>query len=162
MYTVIDLCHIFKPYGVAEVVIMVQINASFGKIWNIISNVDNDQNYWKEITRIRNISKNRNVVTREVRLSNGSKCQQKISLFPKEGIHVQWTKGPIIGIKDIMLIDYGETTIIRIQINYKLKDGLGGPVDVLKELRTEAEYALQAIKRQAECKQDGITKQNRK
>ena len=140
-----------------EVDIMLQINATFEKVWNIISAVDNDRNYWKEIVRIKNISQDGNVIAREIHLLNGNKCEQRITLFPKEGIHMQWTKGPFSGIKDIMLIDNGSTTIIRVQINYKLERA--GNVDstsVLEELQYEAERALKLIKKEAECKPYGI------
>lgn len=134
-----------------EVDIMLQVNASFEKIWNIISKVDNDPNYWKSISCIRNTSRDGNTIIRKVQLSNGSKCQQKITLFPKEGIHVQWMKVPIIGTKDIMLVDNGSTTIIRVQINYKLgKVTRARSTNILNELKSEAEYALQLIKKQVE------------
>ncbi len=130
---------------------MLQVNATFEKIWNIISKIDNDPNYWKNIISIKNISRDRNTVTRDIRLSNGSKCQQKITLFPKEGIHIQWTKGPIVGTEDIMIIDNGGIVIIRIQINYKLEVACDKSASVLEELQSEAEHALQLIKKQAEC-----------
>ena len=134
-----------------EVDIMLQVNVPFEKIWNIISKVDNDPNYWKSISRIKNTSRDGNTIIRKVHLSNGSKCQQKITLFPKEVIHVQWMKGPVIGTKDIMLVDNGSTTIIRVQINYKLgKVTRARSTNILDELQSEAEHALQLIKKQVE------------
>ncbi|MGI0046503.1 MAG: hypothetical protein ACREBB_04865 [Nitrosotalea sp.] len=135
-----------------KVSIMLQVNASFEKIWDMISNVDDDSNYWTETVRIKNLSKNRNGVTREVRLSDGRKCQQKVTLFPKERIHIRYTKGPMIGIKDLMLIDKGRMSIIRVQINYKLEAGQDKSASVLKELQSEAEHALHLIKKHAERK----------
>ncbi len=130
---------------------MLQVNATFEKIWNVISKVDNDPNYWKNIIHIKNISSDRNIITREIQLSNGNKCQQKITLFSKERIHIQWTKGPIVGTKDIMLINNGGTVIIRIQMDYRLdKVASGGSTSVLDELQSEAEYALRLIKKQVE------------
>jgi len=134
-----------------EVDIMLQVNVPFEKIWNIISKVDNDPDYWKSISRIKNTSRDGNTIIRNIQLSNGSKCQQKITLFPKEGIHIQWMKGPIIGMKDIMLVDNGSTTIIRVQINYKLgKVTRARSTNILDELQSEAEHALQLIKKQVE------------
>jgi hypothetical protein len=138
---------------VVEVKILLKIGASFEKVWNIISKVDNDPNYWKGIHRIRNISRERNTITREIQLPNGNKCKQKITLIPKEGIHVQWMKGPLVGTKDITLIDNGSTTIIRVQINYKPgKVTCVWSASVLDELQSEVEHALQLIKKQAERK----------
>lgn len=136
-----------------EVDIMLKINTTFEKVWNIISNVDNDRNYWKEIVSIKNISRDRNVVVREIYLANGNKCHQKITLFPKEGIHIRWTKGTITGIKDVMLIDSGNTTVIRVQISYKPRGAVHiGSRGVLEELQSETENALELIKKEAECK----------
>lgn len=132
---------------------MIQINATFEKIWKIISKVDNDPKYWKGINHIRNISRDGNTIIRRIQLSNGIKCQQKITLFPKEGIHIRWTKGPIVGTKDIMLVDNGSTTIIRVQINYKLGEIIRArSTNILNELQSEAEHALHIIKKQTEFK----------
>ena len=137
-----------------EVDITLKVNAYFERVWNIISKVDNDINYWKEIQHIKNISRERNVIVREVYLSNGDKYHQKMMLFPKEGIHIQWTRGTLTGVKDIMLIDNGATTIIRVQINYKNGGAIRiGGSNVLEELKTETENALELIKEEAECKQ---------
>jgi len=134
-----------------EVDVMLKINTTFEKVWSIISNVDNDHNYWKKIVRIKNISRDRNVVVREIYMSSGSKYHQKITLFPKEGMHIRWTKGTITGIKDIMLIDSGNTTIIRVQISYKPRGAVRiGSRDILEELQSEAENALELIKKEAE------------
>ncbi|MDE1830479.1 MAG: hypothetical protein KGI25_09170 [Thaumarchaeota archaeon] len=136
-----------------EIDITLKVNAQFEKVWNIISNVDNDPIYWREIARIKNLSRERNVVVREVYRSNGDKYHQRIMLFPKEGIHIRWTKGTTTGIKDIMLIDNGNTTIIRVQINYKNGGAVRiGSNDVLRKLQSETENALELIKREAECK----------
>ncbi len=137
----------------AEVDIMLRVNSTFEKVWSIISDVDNDQNYWKGINRIKNISKVGNVLVREIYLSDGNKCEQRITLFPKEGIHIQWTKGPLPGTTDIMLIDNGSTTIIRILINYKRtgKNDVNS-TKILAELQSETERALKLIKKEAERK----------
>ncbi len=134
-----------------EVDVMLKINTTFEKVWSIISNVDNDHNYWKKIVRIKNISRDRNVVVREIYMSSGSKYHQKITLFPKEGMHIRWTKGTVTGIKDIMLIDNGNTTVIRVQISYKPRGAVRiGSRGILEELQSEAENALELIKKEAE------------
>jgi hypothetical protein len=147
----------------AEIDVRIKINKPQEKVWNIISKVDNDSNYWKGITSIRNISKDRNVITREVTLVNGTKSYQKVTLFPREGIHIRFTKGPIIGIKDILLVNNGNITILEAQLKYKLS-GLTRlvPKNVLEELQFEAELALQLIKDQVEEKPSRFPKEKRK
>ncbi|HKU32340.1 MAG TPA: hypothetical protein VJR22_00655 [Candidatus Nitrosotalea sp.] len=142
-----------------EVDIMLKINTTFEKVWNIISKIENDRNYWKGIVRIKNISNDRNVVEREIYLANGNKYHQKITLFPKEGIHIRWTKGTVTGTKDIMLIDGGNTTIVRVQINYKPRGAVRiGSRGILEELQSQTENALELIKKEAECKPYGTMK----
>lgn len=137
----------------AEIDITLKINATIEKVWNIISDLDNDPSYWEEIDRIKNITRDRNVVLREVHMSNGSKCLQKIMLFPKEGIHVRWIRSTITGVKDIMLADNGGTTIIRVQMSYKIAGAVRiGAIGILDELRSEIENALNLIKKDAECR----------
>ncbi|MGI0073439.1 MAG: SRPBCC family protein [Nitrosotalea sp.] len=147
----------------AEIDVRIQVNAPQEKVWNVISKVDNDPNYWKGITSIRNISKDRNVITREVTLVNGSKSYQKVILFPKEGIHIRFMKGPIIGIKDILLVNNGNVTILEAQLDYK-SSGLTRliPKSILEELQFEAELALQLIKEEVEEKPSRFPKEKRK
>lgn len=133
-----------------EINVKLQINASQDKVWNIISKVDDDPHYWKGMTSIRNISKNRNVITRKVSLVDGTKCHQKVTIFPKDGIHITWTRGPMVGIKDILLFS-GSSTVLEVQMRYRLIGVVRlVPKSILNELQSEAELALQLIKEEAE------------
>ncbi|MDE1863666.1 MAG: SRPBCC family protein [Thaumarchaeota archaeon] len=135
----------------AEIEAKIQIDASQDKIWKIISEVDNDPQYWKSMTRIRNISKERGVINREVYLGEENKCHQRVTLFPKEGVHISWLKGPITGIKDIMLFPCGNGTILEVQMKYEpsgimrffFKNGTN-------YFQKEAELALQLIKEKSD------------
>src|SRR5579863_2991752 len=134
-----------------EIDAKIQINAPQEKVWKIISKIDNDHTYWKGITRIRNISKEQNVITRYVFLGKDNKCQQRVILFPKEGIHIKWLKGPIMGIKDILISGHGNTTTLEIQMNYTLSGVVGLFLkNTTKELQGEANLALQLIKEELE------------
>lgn len=129
----------------------IQIAASQDRIWNIVSRIDHDHHYWKGIKSIKNISKDRNFVTREITLINGSRCFQKVILFPREGIHIRYTKGPMVGIKDILLTSMGAATILEVQIEYRLSGVVRlVPKSILEELQSESELALQLIKEAVE------------
>ena len=134
-----------------EITIRTQINAPGEKVWRIISEIDNEPAYWKGTTRIRNISKEQNVITRDVFLEGDNRCQQRVILFPKEGVHIKWIKGPITGVKDIMISVLGSATILEVQISYALS-GLVGLFsgNATKYLQSEAELALQLIKEESE------------
>ena len=134
-----------------EIDAKIQINAPHEKVWKIISKIDNDPIYWKGTTRIRNISKEQNVITRYVFLGKDNKCQQRVIIFPKEGVHIKWLKGPIMGVKDILLSAHGTTTTLEIQMNYTLTGIVGlFSKNTTKELQSEAELALQLIKEESE------------
>ncbi len=139
-----------------EVNAKIQINAPQEKVWGIISDIDNDLEYWSSITRIRNISKERNGVIRQVFLGGDNKCQQRVTLFPKDGIHARWLKGPITGIKDIILTALGNTTILEVQMSYTLSSVVSlFSRNATKYLQKEAEIALQLIKEKSEGIQNG-------
>ena len=139
-----------------------KINAPQDLIWNVISKIDNDSKYWKGITSIRKVSKDRNVITREIVLINGTRCYQKVTLFPKEGIHIRWTRGPIVGIKDVLLTCNDNVTILEVQMNYTLSGVVRlVPKSIIEELRFEAEQALQLIKEEAEKKLSLVTKKGK-
>nr|AIF21856.1 cyclase/dehydrase [uncultured marine thaumarchaeote SAT1000_06_B02] len=63
----------------------VDINASVDKVWDIISDLDGEPKFWKGIKETRMISRDGNVVTREITIAfRDSKCMQKITIQPKE------------------------------------------------------------------------------
>lgn len=136
-----------------EIDVTVQVNAPQDKVWRIISDIENDTRYWNEISRIKTLSRERNVVLREVKMSDGTTCLQKVVLFPKEGIHIRWTIGKNTGIRDIMLTGNGSSTIVRIQTSYKTLPYPDAQNDSLAKMQKETEAALTLIKRAAEARQ---------
>ena len=135
-----------------EADVTVQVNAPYERVWKIISDVDHDQRYWKGISRMRVISRERNSVLREVEMSDGARLQQKVTIFPKEGIHIRWSKDKSVGMRDIMLIDNGKATIVRIQTSYKASPPKSSQAEALAKMQAEVELALALIKKAAEAK----------
>ena len=134
-----------------EITAKIMIHSTAKKVWNVVSAIERDPYFWKGITRIRNKSREGNVFTREVTLSNSDKCYQKITLFPIEGIHIRWTRGPLTGVKDILLTQVGNQTLLEVDMNYSIK-GIAQlrSRSISEELRNEAELALQLIKEDIE------------
>jgi uncharacterized membrane protein len=146
-----------------EIDAKIQINVPQEKVWKIISKIDNDPTYWKGITHVRNISKEQNVITRYVFLGKDNKCQQRVILFPKEGIHIKWLKGPIMGVKDILISAHGNTTTLEIQMNYTLSGVVGlFSKNITKKLQSEADLALQLIKEESEGTQQNPVLEERR
>jgi len=136
---------------VIEITAKIMIHSTAKKVWSVVSAIERDPFFWKGITRIRNKSHDGNVFTREVTLSNSDKCYQKITLFPIEGIHIKWTRGSLTGIKDILLTQVGNQTLLQVEMNYAIK-GIAQirSRSISEELRNEAELALQLIKEDIE------------
>jgi hypothetical protein len=134
-----------------EITAKIMINSTAKKVWSVISAIERDPYFWKGMTRVRNKSRDGNVFTREVTLSNSDKCYQKIILFPMEGIHIKWTRGSLTGIKDILLTQVGNQTLLEVEMNYAIR-GIAQlrSRHISEELRNEAELALQLIKEDIE------------
>ena len=130
----------------------VEINAPLEKVWNIISDLDSEPKFWKGTKEVRNISKQENIVTREVTIAfKDSKCMQTVTLFPKEKIQAEFTKGVINGTKTITLTP--KDKMIRLEAIWDMKlTGMMGIFTgmVKKHIQSGTEQALQSIKQEAE------------
>jgi len=130
----------------------VQINAPTEKVWNIISDLDGEPRFWKGTKEVRNISKEGNVVTREITIAfKDSKCMQTVTLYPKEKIQATFTKGIINGTKTVTLIPKGNVTQLEATWDIKLSGMMGMFTGMVKKhIQSGTEQALQSIKQEAE------------
>lgn len=77
-----------------------EISAPLDKIWDIISDVDNEPKYWPGINSVRNISKNGNIIEREATVGfRNAKSKQTVILQPKKSVTTKMSEGPMIGTK---------------------------------------------------------------
>lgn len=145
-----------------KVISKIMINSSAKQVWSVISEIQRDPYFWKGMTRVRTLSRNGNVLTRQVTLTNSDKCYQKVTLFPIEGIHIRWTRGLIVGTKDIILTQIGSQTLLEVEMNYEIR-GIAQirSRSISEELRNEAELAVQLIKEDIE-KTQPFSSENRK
>src|SRR3989304_2282053 len=98
----------------AEIEVSVEISAPIDKVWDLVSDIDNEPKFWKGTKEIRNLSKNGNSVNREITIAfRDQKCMQEVKLQPKEKIEVIFTKGIIDGIKIITLTAKNEKTVLN-------------------------------------------------
>ncbi len=123
------------------------VNASKDKVWNIISNVNKNPDYWP-ISIVKNISKSDNTVEREVTVPAppfmDNKAHQIITIIPEQFTIVEnQTQGAVTGIKTISLQQAGsESNKTEISIVWNLdmskipdiakgfaKDGISNSVD---------------------------------
>lgn len=136
----------------AQIQASIEINASLEKIWNIVSDLDSEPRFWKGTKEIRNISKEGNVVSREITIAfKDSKCLQTVTVFPKERIQVQFTKGIIDGTKTITVTPQGNKTVLEATWDIKLTGMMGMFTGMVKKhIQSGTEQALQSIKEEAE------------
>lgn len=123
----------------------IDINAPLEKVWNIISDLDAEPKFWKGTKEIRNISKQDNVITREVTIAfKDSKCMQIVTLFPKEKIQAEFTKGIINGTKTIILTSKDGAIHLEAVWDMKLSGMMGMFTGMVKKhIQSGTEQALQ-------------------
>jgi carbon monoxide dehydrogenase subunit G len=136
----------------AQIQSSIEINAPLEKVWGIVSDLDAEPKFWKGTKEIRNISKEANVITREVTIAfKDSKCMQTVTLYPKEKIQAEFTKGVINGTKTIILAPKGSVTILKAVWDMKLSGMMGMFTGMVKKhIQSGTEQALQSIKQEAE------------
>ena len=147
----------------AEIKASIEINAPVDKVWEVVSDLDKDPKFWTSITSIRNMSHENNVVKREVTLAKTNKCLQTITVYPKEKIHTEWTKGIINGTKDLILTPRGSGTYLESILNYKFT-GMAGFLSgkITKDVTMESHRAVEFIKEKAEGIDTSLNMEERK
>jgi len=98
-----------------------EMDASADEVWDIISNVDRDPEYWSGLTSIHNTRKEGNLIEREVVVGfMGRNGTQRIELFPKESIQMTMIDGPLRGSRVIKLVPLG-TKRTRIDVSWDIQ-----------------------------------------
>jgi carbon monoxide dehydrogenase subunit G len=136
----------------AEIEVSVEISAQIDKVWDIVSDIDNEPKFWKGTKEIRNISKNENIVNREITIAfRDQKCMQEVKLQPKEKIEIVFTKGIIDGTKIITLTAKDEKTLLNVKWDIKLTGVMGMFTGMIKKhIESGTVQALQKIKEEIE------------
>ena len=136
----------------ATIEVTVEINATDDKVWEIISDIDNEPKFWKGTKNVKNISKNDNVIHREVTIAfRDQKCLQEVTLEPKRKIDAKFTKGIINGSKTMTISTKENKTILVTSWDMKLTGMMGMFTGVIKNhIKSGTEQAMQSIKEEAE------------
>jgi hypothetical protein len=80
------------------------VPAPIDKVWSIVSDVDNDKEYWSVYKEITNVNTSGNVTERDIILNvNDDRAHQIITLHPKNSIILNQTEGPITGTRTMTL-----------------------------------------------------------
>ena len=137
----------------AEIKTSVKINSTQEKIWDVISDIDNEPKFWKGTKEVRNISKDGNQVSREITIAfRDQKCMQEVTIVPKETIKAVFTKGVIVGEKTLTLKDaVDDSCELEAIWDVKLSGKMGLFTGIIKKhINSGTKQALQAIKEEVE------------
>lgn len=129
-----------------------EIDASIDKVWEIVSDIDNEPKFWKGTKQVKNISKEGNNITREITIAfRDQKCLQQVTLEPKKKIEADFTKGIINGKKIIILIPKDKKTILQTTWDIKLTGVMGMFTGMIKKhIKSGTEQAMNSIKEEIE------------
>lgn len=136
----------------AEIVTSIEINAPIEKVWDLISDIDNEPKFWKGTKEVHNISKEGNTVQREIIIAfRDQKCQQMVTLYPKEKIVAEFTKGIIDGSKTIVLKSLNNHTKLEAKWDIRLTGIMGMFTGMVKKhIKDGTNLALHNIKKELE------------
>lgn len=101
------------------------VNTSKDNVWNIISDVDKNSDYWP-ISIVKNINKSNNTVEREVTVPAppfmNNKAYQIITIIPEQYTIIEnQTQGAVTGVKTISLLQTGtDVNRTEISVNWNL------------------------------------------
>ncbi len=138
--------------SMATIRVETEINAKSDRVWEVVSDIDNEPKFWKGTKKVRNISKKDNIISREVIIAfRDQKCLQEVKIYPKERIEAKFIKGIIDGEKIISLVPKEDKTMLCTDWDIKLTGIMGMFTGMIKKhIKSGTEQAMQAIKEEAE------------
>ena len=136
----------------AEIKTSIIINSTQEKIWDVISDIDNEPKFWKGTKEVRNITKDENHISREITIAfRDQKCLQDVTIVPKETIKAVFTEGVIVGEKILTLKKVNDSCELEAIWDVKLSGMMGMFTGMIKKhIKSGTEQALQAIKKEVE------------
>jgi carbon monoxide dehydrogenase subunit G len=138
--------------SMASIETSIKIKASPERVWEIVSDIDNEPKFWKGTKEVHNISRDGNVTKREIIIAfRDQKCQQEVTLFPKEKVVAVFTKGIINGDKTVSLVGKDTETELYVKWDIKLSGVMGMFTGMIKKhIKDGTDLALQNIKNEIE------------
>ena len=137
----------------ATIEVQIPIKASVDKVWDVISDIDNEPKFWKGTKEVKNISKEGNSVKREIVIAfRDQKCMQEVTLYPKEKIEAVFTKGIISGQKIVSITsENDDESILTTAWDIKLTGMMGMFTGMIKKhIKSGTEQAMKSIKEEIE------------
>ena len=89
-----------------------EVASSVDRVWDTISNLDNEKKYWSVIKDIRILRRDGNTIEREATIMRGPmgdvKSLQTLILNPRASTILKMTKGPLTGTRKTVLNSTGK------------------------------------------------------
>jgi len=136
----------------ATIVVQIEINATVEKVWEIISDIDNEPKFWKGTKSVKTISKEGDIIKREITIAfRDQKCLQEIQLIPNKEINAKFTKGILDGTKIITLTPKDNIVIVKTSWDIKLTGMMNMFTVIIKShIKSGTEQAMASIKEEIE------------
>ena len=136
----------------AIIVVKAEVNSTVEKVWEVISDIDNEPRFWKGTKEVKTLSKEGDIIKREITIAfRDQKCLQEIQLKPKEEIKATFTKGVLNGTKIITLIPKNNTVILETAWDIKLSGKMNMFTAIIKNhIKSGTEQAMKSIKEEIE------------
>ena len=136
----------------ATIVVQTEVNSTVEKVWEVISDIDNEPRFWKGTKEVKTLSKEGNIIKREITIAfRDQKCLQEIQLKPKEEIKARFTKGILDGTKIITLTPKDNIVIVKTSWDIKLTGMMNMFTVIIKShIKSGTEQAMASIKEEIE------------
>ena len=136
----------------ATIVVQTEVNSTVEKVWEVISDIDNEPRFWKGTKEVKTLSKEGNIIKREITIAfRDQKCLQEIQLKPKEEIKARFTKGILDGTKIITLIPKNNNVILKTTWDIKLSGKMNMFTAIIKNhIKSGTQQAMESIKKEIE------------
>jgi carbon monoxide dehydrogenase subunit G len=108
IFVIMGIAFVALPQALATSINVTRdISATTDRVWTIISNVDNETQYWPSFKEIKNINEKGNIIEREVTISAGPQnntSRQIVTLYPDQmKIQSNLTSGLVTGSRNLEL-----------------------------------------------------------
>lgn len=104
----------------ANISISREIAAPLDKVWQVVSDIDNEPQYWHGTKSVKNISRDGNVTRREAVIAfKDSKTVQTVTVNATS-VETKITEGPILGTKVVTVSPAGEKTKVDVIWDFRL------------------------------------------
>ena len=132
----------------ASIQVETEIDATPEKVWEVVSDIDNEPKFWKGTKAVRNLEKDGNKIKREITIAfRDQKCMQEVTLEPKERIRAKFTKGIIDGEKVVSVFQRDGKTVLQTVWDIRLTGMMGMFTGMIKKhIKSGTEQAMQSIK----------------